>query len=646
MPEQRLANLGLNLSGVEAVLGDITDPAIMDTPAPRVDEFWHIAGLTEFHESKRPQLEQVNIEGTRNALALARRWNVERYFHISTAYVAGIHDGVVQEDELLPNPVFRNPYEETKYRGEQLVRASDLPWIVIRPSILLGDSRTGECDSDKMAYGVCKSYFMVGQWVRREQSDESEAREYIVKGAHDATKNCVCVDDAVRLLLDIRRHGEPGRTYHCTHPNPTTVGDLSDAFRHSCDTPFIRLAADWPPTPDQKQRFLSKACRTYELYMTRSDPVFMLDGARGIAEWNPRELDASRLRFLFDAYVAELCDRKNAADDTSLDMTRFEAVRRYGSFALAYNSMSRQFKAFTAPGVDGYLPYAMVDSTVMMPGDPLSDQSELLLREFVAWCDRENRNFCALQVSHASAAVLHALGCYVNKLGIETEIDLARFDNELRGKEYQEIRNCRNVAERFGVVVRAQPISDRSPEDLRTLFADWIGRKKNRKELHLLLRPPVLAPEPGVRQWTAEYRGRLIATVFFTPIHRAARITGYYADVERYNMEGTELPGRLNLMKLIQYEAARAFQREGVETIALGMSPLYGVRESEFNDNPELTGLFEQLFEESALYAFRGIAKHKREYPCRVEHPVYIATRTQAAADEVLDLLKGVGLLG
>jgi lysylphosphatidylglycerol synthetase-like protein (DUF2156 family) len=56
--------------------------------------------------------------------------------------------------------------------------------------------------------------------------------------------------------------------------------------------------------------------------------------------------------------------------------------------------------------------------------------------------------------------------------------------------------------------------------------------------------------------------------------------------------------------------------------------------------------LFEQLFEESELYAFKGIATHKRRYPCLDEHPVYIATRTPTAADEILDLLKGVGLLG
>jgi lysylphosphatidylglycerol synthetase-like protein (DUF2156 family) len=365
----------------------------------------------------------------------------------------------------------------------------------------------------------------------------------------------------------------------------------------------------------------------------------------------------AQLQFLFDTYIAELQARKDATDDnTSLDLTRLEAVRKYGTFPLAYNSMSRQFRAFTAPGADGYLPYTMVDNTAMTAGDPLSDRPDVLLGEFVRWCDRENRGFCALQIGHETAVVLRELGCYANKLGIETEIDLSRFNIELQGKEYQEIRTSRNVAKRFGVVVREQPLSERGREDLRTLFADWLGRKKNRRELRLLLRPPSLVPEPDVRHWTAEYQGRLVAAVFFTPMYRDGRIDGYYADVERYNTDGTGLPGRLNLMKLIQYEAARAFQSEGkarrpdepspITRIALGMSPFHELRDSAFNDNPELTALFEQLYEESALYAFKGIARHKRQYPSRAERPVYIATRTATTADEVLDLLKGVGLLG
>lgn len=98
-----------------------------------IDEFWHIAGLTDFHESKRDQLFKVNLEGTKKALELTAQMRVHRFFYISTAYVAGIHDGLVMEDGLLPSPKFRNPYEESKYAAEKAVRESGLPLYHFAP---------------------------------------------------------------------------------------------------------------------------------------------------------------------------------------------------------------------------------------------------------------------------------------------------------------------------------------------------------------------------------------------------------------------------------------------------------------------------------------------------------------------------------
>ena len=75
------------------------------------------------------------------------------------------------------------------------------------------------------------------------------------------------------------------------------------------------------------------------------------------------------------------------------------------------------------------------------------------------------------------------------------------------------------------------------------------------------------------------------------------------------------------------------------------MSPLHAVEDSEFNDNPVLTALFRRLYDESELYAFQGIARHKKGYPCRVEEPVYIATLPDATEESVLDIFKGIGFL-
>ncbi|NEX15155.1 MAG: hypothetical protein C1943_00610 [Halochromatium sp.] len=159
--QQRLAALELDPTRCHALAGDLSDSGSFAEQLPVIDEFWHLAGLTEFHEDKRAQLERVNIEGTRQALKLAKQLDVQRFFHISTAYVCGLTSAPVPEDGLLPSPRFRNPYEETKYLGERLVRESSLPWVVLRPSIIMGHSRTGAVESDKMVYGAVKACHLV-----------------------------------------------------------------------------------------------------------------------------------------------------------------------------------------------------------------------------------------------------------------------------------------------------------------------------------------------------------------------------------------------------------------------------------------------------------------------------------------------------
>jgi thioester reductase-like protein len=55
---------------------------------------------------------------------------------------------------------FRNTYEQTKAEAEALVRSrlGSLPGVILRPSIIVGDSRTGVTSSFKMMYWPLKIY--------------------------------------------------------------------------------------------------------------------------------------------------------------------------------------------------------------------------------------------------------------------------------------------------------------------------------------------------------------------------------------------------------------------------------------------------------------------------------------------------------
>ena len=72
---------------------------------------------------------EINVEGTRRMIELAQlchsRGGLEHFSYISTAYVAGTHKGGFGEDQLDVGQRFRNPYEQSKFEAERLVRAQD-----------------------------------------------------------------------------------------------------------------------------------------------------------------------------------------------------------------------------------------------------------------------------------------------------------------------------------------------------------------------------------------------------------------------------------------------------------------------------------------------------------------------------------------
>jgi nucleoside-diphosphate-sugar epimerase len=92
-------------------------------------------------------------------LQLARRApRLERIVHVSTAYVSGTHPGHFTEADCDVGQAFRNTYEQTKLEAENLVRASDLPVRVVRPSIVIGESATGWTNSFNVLYPPLRAF--------------------------------------------------------------------------------------------------------------------------------------------------------------------------------------------------------------------------------------------------------------------------------------------------------------------------------------------------------------------------------------------------------------------------------------------------------------------------------------------------------
>ena len=120
----------------------------------------HSAATVRFDHSL-DEARHINVEGTRRLLDFAAGARQLRSFaYVGTAYVAGERSGLIREGELAVGQSYRNTYEQTKAEAEALVRSrlSSMPGVILRPSIIVGDSRTGVTSSFKMMYWPLKIY--------------------------------------------------------------------------------------------------------------------------------------------------------------------------------------------------------------------------------------------------------------------------------------------------------------------------------------------------------------------------------------------------------------------------------------------------------------------------------------------------------
>src|SRR3954454_2694959 len=136
-----------------AVAGDVTRPGLGIEPAVRTalaggtGAVLHCPASIPF-DLPLDEARQINVEGTREVIGFARQakscGRLDRFIHVSTAYVAGRVTGTFRERQLDAGQEFRNTYEQTKWEAEHVVNdASDLDPVIARPSIVMGESTSG-----------------------------------------------------------------------------------------------------------------------------------------------------------------------------------------------------------------------------------------------------------------------------------------------------------------------------------------------------------------------------------------------------------------------------------------------------------------------------------------------------------------------
>ncbi len=114
---------GAKVEGVEQIEGDITHLEDFAGAIKGCDAVINLVGIIREFPSQGATFEKLHVQATANILAAAQKGGVRRYLQMSALGTR-------------PNAV--SQYHKTKFRAEELVRASGLEWTIMRPSLIYG----------------------------------------------------------------------------------------------------------------------------------------------------------------------------------------------------------------------------------------------------------------------------------------------------------------------------------------------------------------------------------------------------------------------------------------------------------------------------------------------------------------------------
>lgn len=113
----------LRINGVTAVRGDVLEPDSIRTGMAGCDAVIHLVGIIREFPRKGITFGRLHVEATKNVVQAAKELGVSRIVHMSA-------------NGTRPNAV--SLYHRTKFEAEEHVRASGIPYVIIRPSLIYG----------------------------------------------------------------------------------------------------------------------------------------------------------------------------------------------------------------------------------------------------------------------------------------------------------------------------------------------------------------------------------------------------------------------------------------------------------------------------------------------------------------------------
>lgn len=126
-----------------------------------VEEIIHCAGCVDYFDSE--SLKAGNIDLTAAMLELGRQADIRRFTYLSTAFSCGYAEGRVEETLHAAPDGDPTDYTYSKREAERLVVSSGLPFLILRPSIVIGHSRDGRYPGKR--YGMYQLWYAAERFL-------------------------------------------------------------------------------------------------------------------------------------------------------------------------------------------------------------------------------------------------------------------------------------------------------------------------------------------------------------------------------------------------------------------------------------------------------------------------------------------------
>jgi thioester reductase-like protein len=271
----------------QVIAGDLSHVGLGMTPADRrwlgrrCQKVIHSAANLSFYCTMDREPWKSNVQGTEALIKFCLDIGLEEFHYVSTAFVCGRRVGNIAEEESDVSQSFRNPYEESKYNAEQLIRGTaGIRATVYRPAVIVGDSRTG------YASNFTGFYRFLELGVRLANLNASAAGKGFLPIrlplSGEEMWNLVPVNWVARAIVELL--GKPawhGRTFHLVSKSPVSSRLVRDVAAEVLDIQGVEFTGpEGIANPSRLEQMFLEGIQEYWPYFG-GNPVFDCTNTRG-----------------------------------------------------------------------------------------------------------------------------------------------------------------------------------------------------------------------------------------------------------------------------------------------------------------------------------------------------------------------------